>query len=263
MKKRKKRYKRYKRRYNKRYKKIRSMRPEVKYYDTVIPISQINGVVASSTYAPTDLQQRQNIVGNAWRNLGAGTSYFGVIGSRIFVKSVKFMMEYYLCPNSTNSSMVTQNLASLNTAMIRFLIYNGNTQDGQIVPNLFAGLQGDTFTNAPPNRKKYNFWLDKTYTITSPITISTPAADSWKAGDGQITKRTFNFKLNRTIDFTGSPTSGSTVPKNEKDNLALGITATMPLFNRTTTSPILPAGGIAWFPAICCGGRIRIYYTDN
>lgn len=233
----------------------RNSKVEVKFVDAVIPMQQVNTYFEDQATPTATLQGQHNYMSNIFKAFYSGTNFNAAVGSSVYIKKISFKVFGYLCPQGGSGAGA---LTSLNSAIFRFIVHNGNVTSGSSISNFFFPTSGQTWPTKPINRKLISVFLDKQFVVTSPVSVS-KATSTYRFGDGRCFYKYYTLNVNRQVKFASLTTAGSSQPRNDSDIYSVAMLADAPYWSDTTGGLSKPSS-VATFCASCA---IRVYYTDD
>jgi len=193
------------------------------------------------TAAPVKtLYGEQHQVSAMLAGITQGTARNQRIGSKIFVKFIRFNMFVRGCPDDP--------LFHVGNFLLRTLVHTtGNIRyvAGVAIPDFF-GIEECRNFNGIVDRSLVNVYYDRTHLVASNGYVTTTATPTSMIGAAR--RISFTVPLNRVVDYIQN---GTTV-RNDRDFISLSTMVGTPGMNAVTNTN-----------QICCFDlNFRIYYTD-
>lgn len=239
------RKKRYRRRYRRRTRGMLSgrrrwrRRRRVPKFDEVKTYSTLIESQALKVNRPTtgdNVQYPEAFLYNSMLNsITQGLDYYNRIGTQIYVLNIKFKVNIWMC---------APDIAELNSGLVRIVL--GEPVGTPLTTSIagFYRVDGKDRTIMPLNRKKYQFYYDKTYKIESGYPNRLGSSTDALRYAGAMRHIEFNIPINRRVTYT---ISGAV--KNQRDQISL------------FAMPAVP-NGINAQSVMCSTWCWTIYYVD-
>lgn len=226
------------RKYRRRITRRRSQnKAEVKYF--TFTGADFASNVASSPTTSTALFPEQHQISGMLSGIVQGTSRSQRVGSKIFVKFIRFHFFVRSCPSSDDylvSSFLFRILVT-NTGSARI------TAGTQI--NDFFGVSVKRNINGIIDRSNINVLYDRIHLVSSPTVTTTTTPYTMCGGVKAIS---FTVPINRTVDFV----QNSSTVRNDRDYLSLSTICGVPGMSIFTNTK----------QVACFDVNYRVYYTD-
>jgi len=173
---------------------------------------------------------------NILNRIVKGTDYDQRVGSQIYVLSIKFKANVWLCTDTDGRY--------LNTGLFRVIVGEPiGTELTSSFQNFFRSPGMRDKTLQPLNRKTYTFHYDRTYRIDSGYFNTNLVATAYS---GAIRHVEFNIPINRKVEYTTN-----NIPKNQRDQISMFVV------------PWVPNGALIDNAKVMCSNWVATtYYVD-